>query len=398
MGISLISQLGGNCIDPCAPINCAVLDCDQFKECFGAAFGDPWNIGSSYWYATKDLVVTVSGIGDDSCDECGILNRAYPGCYWYLGAGGCGRSGLWAAAGFPFGPYVCGSGFLVEFDGHLHNLFVTVGVWYEGAGFGLTGDAADAALATLCAGGVVVLPLVYEAHNFGSMACHFNNASVTLQLFEHGTVDCTADPPLPPITCEQLDECDPLSPLDINLGYFEDHYDTATDTDGHWIQWKLTNLNRPFQLEQTEPVAVGACAGSYGSLAFYIALGTEGNYSDPGILVRFDEFWDARNHHEWYVYGLLVVVTCSGGKTSITDVRFAIHTFFGYEGVNWPPASAYTTMCAGSERTAFGEGTPNVNCRVSQMTAQFTLDPNIEIYDAVRDETFSIAATIGFLE
>jgi hypothetical protein len=340
-----ISYLRTDCdpSEPCESQTCGIVTCEDFTECL-----DVFTDIDGFTVANKEILITVSGIGDEFCDDCDeLLNGAYPGCYPYVD--GCIIDGIWYITEIG-GPYVCdgaveNAAFLITLHIHPNTSFiVAIAVNWHSARFGFT-DEADVidAMTRLCNGEEIELPFIDATHpEFFLEYCDLDGASITIQMFEPGTVDCDFRPPLPPPSCEIFTDCETIGDMSALIQDFVNR--SGTSVYGDSSSWSWENLNIQYTLAESSPVVTaGLCNGFAEGTTFYQALGTEGDYGDPGILIRSDVFVtnNPGKHYEVYVCGIIVVVTCEGdGVTSITKVVFAIQTFTDLFVGGWPPTTS----------------------------------------------------------
>lgn len=234
--------------------------------------------------------------------------------------------------------------------------------------------------------------------------CWIYSAGVGFGEPQEGIATVTCDgsisdppPPPPPVgdNCTSLTDCETFPDAVLSITGFTNFFHEEALGDKTTF-WTLSNLNRSYILSHAQPIPVGVCAGDLGLLVWYIPLGTQGDYDDPGIMIRYDLYTTGPEfREELWVFGIGVIFECTGTTVKILNVLFAIHEFFW---TDWPDNSTISggsVNCIYPDNRVSSQGANVYVCAAGQMYSGFIFEDDIGGFATFQPVTFIATATIG---
>jgi len=260
--------------------------------------------------------------------------------------------------------------------------------------WGYTDDAsARTAISSLCAGGTAELPAITTYGVGLGPYCDATSSTLTVELY----CDSVACDELSP-SCSYLEYCIENSGqiLTAYITGLSTHVaDHLSDFEPHTITYSLDNMNRGYVLElatSSDPLGAGYVENSNPYL-FYVPLGVEGNYADPGIKIATYDYTLINFEREVYVYGMYVRMDCEAGDSAISHIIYLFQSFDGYTdatpGDVWPTHewNDFITSIPTAEHTA-----ESYACKTRTMQSDFT--DEFSAFDTFGD-AYSMLGQIG---
>lgn len=215
-------------------------------------------------------------------------------------------------------------------------------------------------------------------------------------------------PPPPPPDCSGLDNCPGAMTANGNITELVDVHDgPGSDpafnayTD---MVWTYANFNRGYAAAKTQPgvgIPPGSqCSGGFvgPTYDFWVQLGTQSDYSDPGILLRYTSYPNPNLRDEIYVYGINFGLKCENGRLTIDRMYIAAQRWLNYDpnAATWPVFFPPLHQLCGRPaelRLASGGTVLGGGCITSPMQSEFEFDNWYNGF--VGPNRFQVLLTIG---